>query len=146
MNINNVSSANSAAGMRSMQRPDPSKMAEDLFSKLDGKGQGYIERSDLEAALGHIGNSNSKHASDSAEQMFSARDGNGDGKVTQQEMAATFEKVASELDGAFPRMRMLDQGDCRLGHLAPAKALRIRASLKSNRPTRRKVWKAAIAI
>ncbi|WP_150048452.1 EF-hand domain-containing protein [Methylomonas rhizoryzae] len=114
MNINSLSSTHSAAamsGMRPMQRPDPGKMAEDLFSKLDSKGQGYIEKSDLEAALGNIGNSNSTHASNSADEMFSALDGDGDGKVTQQEMAATFEKIASELDGPFPRMRMQGQGD-----------------------------------
>jgi len=32
-------------------RPDPAKMATDLFSKLDTTGKGYIEQSDLETAI-----------------------------------------------------------------------------------------------
>jgi hypothetical protein len=33
-------------------------------------------------------------------------DSDGNGKVTKEEMSATFEKMASQLDGPFPRMRL----------------------------------------
>ncbi|MCK9397065.1 MAG: EF-hand domain-containing protein [Methylobacter sp.] len=108
MSISSVNSSSSAM-MRGMQRPDPSKMAEDLFSKLDTKGQGYIEKSDLEAALGKVSQSGSSSSSSVADEMFSKLDGNGDGKVTKEEMSSTIQKIASELDGPAPRARM--QGD-----------------------------------
>jgi hypothetical protein len=109
MNISSVSSASPNVMSGPMRRPDPTKMAEDLFSKLDTKGQGYIEKSDLEAALskasgsGSSGNSNS---SSIADEMFTKLDGNSDGKVTKAEMSATIKKIAAELDGPAPRMRM----------------------------------------
>lgn len=112
MNINNVSSTNSAAlhGMRSMQKPDPAKMAEDLFSKLDTKNQGYLEKADLSAVLSKISGSGDSSGSTSADEMFAKLDGDGDGEVTKSEMSATFEQIASQLDGPFPRMRMQGQG------------------------------------
>jgi len=106
MNISSINSRSSAIMMKGMQRPDPSKMAEDLFSKLDTKGQGYIEKSDLESALSRSNSSNSSSRSNIADKMFSKLDDNGDGKVTQEEMSATIQKIASELDGSSPRMRM----------------------------------------
>ncbi|PPK66924.1 EF hand domain-containing protein [Methylobacter tundripaludum] len=105
MSISSVNSGGSTM-MRAMQRPDPSKMAEDLFSKLDTKGQGYIEKSDLEAALGNVSQSGGSSSSSVADEMFSKLDGDGDGKVTKEEMSATIQKIASELDGPAPRARM----------------------------------------
>lgn len=106
--INGSSSGMMYSGMKAMQKPDPAKMAEDIFSKLDTKSQGYIEKSDLQAALSNVSDSNS---SSSADDMFSKLDGDGDGKVTKAEFQATMEQMASELDGPFPRMRMQEQGD-----------------------------------
>ncbi|WP_333877716.1 EF-hand domain-containing protein [Methylobacter sp.] len=107
--INSSSSAMMSGGMRGTQRPDPSKMAEDLFSKLDTKGQGYIEKSDLETALSNAsqsGSSTSSSSSSVADALFSKLDGDGDGKVTKEEMSATIQKIAAELDGPSPRTRM----------------------------------------
>jgi len=92
--------------MKGMQRPDPSKMAEDLFSKLDTKGQGYIEKSDLESALSKTSQSNSSSSSSVADDMFAKLDNDGDGKVTKEEMSATIQKIAALLNGPAPRMRM----------------------------------------
>lgn len=108
--INGSSSGMMYGGMKAMQKPDAAKMAEDLFSKLDTKGQGYIEKSDLQAAMSKVAGSDSSSNS-SADDMFSKLDDDGDGKVTQAEMQAKLEKMASELDGPFPRMRMQGQGD-----------------------------------
>ncbi len=109
MNINSINSGNSAitsGGMRGVQRPDPAKMAEDLFSKLDTKGQGYIEKSDLETALSKVSQSGGSSSSSVADALFSKLDNNGNGKVTKEEMSATIQKIAAELDGPAPRMRM----------------------------------------
>lgn len=109
MSISSINSSSSAMMSGAMKRPDPAKMAEDLFSKLDTAGKGYIEKSDLQTALGNMSQSDSSSSSTSADDMFSKMDSDGNGKVTQEEMSATIQKIASELDGQSPRMRM--QGD-----------------------------------
>ncbi len=112
MSISSISSSSTTmlSGIKGMQRPDPSKLAEQLFSKLDTKGQGYIEKSDLETALSNVsqtdGSSGSTSNSSTAGDMFAKLDNNGDGKVTKEEMSATLQKIAAELDGPFPKMRM----------------------------------------
>jgi len=109
MSISSINSSSSAMMSGAMKRPDPAKMAEDLFSKLDTTGKGYIEKSDLQSALGNVSQSDSSSSSTSADDMFSKMDSDGNGKVTKEEMSATIQKIASELDGQSPRMRM--QGD-----------------------------------
>jgi len=109
MSISSINSSSSAMMSGAMKRPDPAKMAEDLFSKLDTSGKGYIEKSDLQTALGKVSQSDSSSSSTSADDMFSKMDSDGNGKVTKEEMSATIQKIASELDGQSPRMRM--QGD-----------------------------------
>ncbi|MDI1278526.1 EF-hand domain-containing protein [Methylobacter sp.] len=109
MSISSINSSSSAMMSGAMKRPDPAKMAEDLFSKLDTTGKGYIEKSDLQTALGNVSQSDSSSSSTSADDMFSRMDSDGNGKVTKEEMSATIQKIASELDGQSPRMRM--QGD-----------------------------------
>lgn len=110
MSINSINSSSSMmlGGMKNMQRPDTSKMADDLFSKLDSSGKGYIEKSDLESAFSKIssGSSSSSDTSTAADNLFSKLDSNGNGKVTKEEVSATLEKLASQLDGPFPRMRL----------------------------------------
>ncbi len=96
-------SPQSASGAYGRTRPDPARLAEDLFSRLDTKGQGYIEKSDLESAFAGI-----TDGSDSAsvDEVFSQLDGDGDGKVTQDEMTSSMQKLAEELDSQFDQMRM----------------------------------------
>lgn len=89
-------------------RPDPVKMAEDLFSKLDSSGKGYIEQSDLESALSAAtsGSSQTVTGSASASEIFSQLDGNGDGKVTQDELSTSIAKLAESLDSQFDQARV----------------------------------------
>ena len=95
------------AGVGHHRRPDPSKMASELFSKLDTKGQGYLEKSDLESALSSVGSSSSSGSSSAtADQVFSALDSNGDGKVTQDEMSSSLQKLSEQLNSQFDQSRM----------------------------------------
>lgn len=105
--IGNISGygASAMSGMPRMQRPDPSKMAEELFSKLDAKGQGYIEKSDLESAFSQLSSANGTGNSASADEVFKSLDSDGDGKITKDEMSSSLQKLASELDGQFNKMR-----------------------------------------
>ncbi|MBU1689195.1 MAG: EF-hand domain-containing protein [Gammaproteobacteria bacterium] len=93
-----------------MQRPDPSKMADKLFSKLDTKGQGYIEKSDLQSAFDQVSSSKSSGKTPSVDDVFKALDSNGDGKVTKQEMSDSVAKLADQLDSQFQSMRMSGKG------------------------------------
>lgn len=93
--------------MRGMHRPDPSQMADKLFSKLDTKGQGYIEKSDLQSAFDQIASTSSYP---SVDDVFSSLDGDGDGKVTQQDMSDGIQKLASQLESQFQGMRMKGMG------------------------------------
>lgn len=108
--IGNVSSliASSYSGIGSArhQRPDPAEMAEDLFSRLDTTGKGYIEQSDLESALSGLTTSSSSLSSASASEIFSQLDGDGDGKITQDEMSSGISKLAQALDDQFNQSRM----------------------------------------
>lgn len=106
--IGSVSSYSSAviSGMGGRARPDPAKMAEDLFAQIDTKGQGYIEKSDLQSAFAQISSSSGSESSASVDEVFGQLDGDGDGKVTQDEMTTSLKKLADELDSQFDQMRM----------------------------------------
>lgn len=106
--IGSVSSYSSAviSGMGGRARPDPAKMAEDLFAQIDTKGQGYIEKSDLQSAFAQISSSSGSESSVSVDEVFGQLDGDGDGKVTQDEMTTSLKKLADELDSQFDQMRM----------------------------------------
>lgn len=106
--ISSVSSYSSSvvSGMSSRARPDPAKMVEDLFAQIDTKGQGYIEKSDLQSAFAQISESSGTASSVSIDDVFGQLDGDGDGKVTQDEMTTSLKKLADELDSQFDQMRM----------------------------------------
>jgi len=101
-----VASSYSATTTARHQRPDPAKMAEDLFSQLDTSGKGYIEQSDLESALSGLATSSSKQQSATASEIFSQLDSDGDGKVTQDEMSSSITALATALDDQFNQSRM----------------------------------------
>ena len=90
--------------MQGMHRPDPAKMAENLFAKLDTRGQGYVEKSDLQSAFDKI--SSSSDQSSSVDELFTKIDTNSDGKVTKSEFTDALKKVAEELDNQFMSSRM----------------------------------------
>lgn len=98
-------------GMGGMKRPDPTQMADNLFSTLDTSGQGYLTKTDLQSALDNVSSSStvsSSSASPSVDQLFSTLDTNSDNKVTKQEFSDALKKVADQLDSQFTSMRMND--------------------------------------
>lgn len=86
-----------------MQRPDPSQMANRMFSKLDSENKGYLEASDLQSAFSTIG---STDEDGTTAELFKKLDGDGDGKVTESEFGEGFQKLAEQLDSQFHSMRM----------------------------------------
>lgn len=99
----------------SMQRPDPSQMANKLFAKLDTKNQGYIEKSDLQSAFNQISGSSSSGNAASVDEVFKQLDGNSDGKITKDEMSSGMQKLADQLDSQFNSMRTSGKGGQGMG-------------------------------
>lgn len=98
--------SNSMASMGGMPRPDPSRMASNVFSKLDTKGQGYIEVSDLQSALSQLDSAASSSAESNSAALFKALDGDSDGKVTESEFSSSIQKLADALDAQAFGSRM----------------------------------------
>ena len=73
-----------------------SQMASRLFSKLDTKQQGYIEKSDLSSAFSQI--SSNTQSSSSVDDVFSALDSNSDGKVTKDEFSSVLAQLQEQMD------------------------------------------------
>ncbi len=99
-----MSSSIGSVSYSGMQRPDPSQMASKLFSKLDTKNQGYIEKSDLQSALSSIGGSSAD--SSTVDDVFSQLDSDSNGQVTKDEFSSAMKKVSDTLDSQFHAMRM----------------------------------------
>ena len=107
ISTSSIASMYSEATSQRRQRPDASTMAENLFSRLDTTGKGYIEQSDLTSALAGLSSTSSSESSTtSASELFSQLDSDGDGKVTQDELTTSLQKLAESLDGQFDQMRM----------------------------------------
>lgn len=85
-----------------------SQMASLLFSRLDTKNQGYIEKSDLASAFSNI--ASQKSDSTSSDDVFAALDGDSDGKVTESELSTVLAKLQEQLDSQFNQSRMRGMG------------------------------------
>ena len=90
-----------------------SQMMSQLFSRLDTKSQGFIEKSDLASAFSAITPNSS--SSTSVDDVFAALDTDSNGKVTESEFSNTLSKLQEELDQQFGQMRLKGHG----GHGGP---------------------------
>jgi hypothetical protein len=82
-----------------------SKWADAVFSKLDTKNQGYIEKSDLASALSATGDTESSDTS-ALDDMFSAVDGDSDGKVSKSELTEAMTRLSDQLNAQFDASRV----------------------------------------
>lgn len=118
--ISGISSTSAYSGSVSSvkrQRPDPAQMAEQAFSKLDTKGQGYLEVSDLESAFSNIasvsGSTSGSDATSTASDLFKKLDADSDGKVTKDEFSSGLKKLADDLESQFNQSRTSGVGQDR---------------------------------
>jgi hypothetical protein len=88
-----------------------STWTDSVFSKLDTKNQGYIEKSDLQSALSGVDGSATQ--SNDIDDAFGALDGDGDGKVTKSELADAMTKLSDQLNAQFDASRMHGGGGLR---------------------------------
>jgi Ca2+-binding EF-hand superfamily protein len=91
------------------------QMMNQMFSRLDTKGQGYLEKSDLASAFSKIAAKTGSSSSTSVDDVFSALDTDSNGKVTASEFSSTLSKLKEQLDSQFDQMRMQGGG----GHGGP---------------------------
>jgi len=82
-----------------------SKWADSVFSKLDTKNQGYIEKTDLQSALSATDDGGGMPSSD-IDDAFGALDGDGDGKVTKSELTDAMTKLSDQLNAQFDTSRV----------------------------------------
>lgn len=88
-----------------------SQMASLLFSKLDTKSQGYLEKSDLTSAFSQIASTTgSSSSTTSADDVFSALDTNSDGKVTKDEFASVLAKLQESVSSQYGGGQMQGAG------------------------------------
>ncbi len=85
-----------------------SKWTDAVFSRLDTKNQGYIEKSDLQGALSGVDGSATQ--SSDVDDAFSALDGDGDGKVTKSELTDAMTKLSDQLNAQFDASRVKGGG------------------------------------
>ncbi len=90
------------------RRPDPAEMAGSLFAQLDASGQGYIEKTDLAAALEQV--SSASAVSSDVDDLFSQLDTDADGKVTEQEFTDVLQQLSEQLDAERMARRMEEAG------------------------------------
>jgi len=81
-----------------------SNWTDSVFSKLDTKNQGYIDKSDLAGALSATGDSSGDGSA--VDDVFSAIDGDSDGKVTKSELSEAMTKVSDQLNAQFDASRV----------------------------------------
>ena len=72
------------------------QMASQLFSRIDTKNQGYIEKTDLASAFSQI--ASDSQSSSNVDDVFSALDGNSDGKVTKDEFSSVLAQLQEQMD------------------------------------------------
>lgn len=116
-NISSVGSTSNMSmmqGMHGMRRPDPTKMAENLFDKLDTGSQGYLQKTDLASAFDSISSSS---GSSDVDALFTQLDGDSDGKVTKQEFTSALTQLSEQLDQQFQSNRM--QAAMQMGGMPP---------------------------
>jgi hypothetical protein len=80
--------------------------ADSVFSKLDTKNQGYLDKTDLASALSATGGSGGSGDTSAVDDMFSALDGDSDGKVTKSELTDAMTRVADQLNAQFDAGRV----------------------------------------
>lgn len=86
------------------RRPDTTRLVDNVFTKLDTKNQGFLEKADLQAALSRIPGAAGNATTDDA--VFQRLDSDADGKVTKAELTSTLQTAADQLAGQFDGLRL----------------------------------------
>jgi len=86
-----------------MGPPDPSKVADTLFSQLDSSGKGSVSVDDVTAALKKAGDTNAVNDAKSFVKTF---DADGNGSVTKSEVVDGLSKLQQQAEANFAKLRL----------------------------------------
>lgn len=81
-----------------------------LFTKIDTKNQGYIDKSELQTALSQISSDDT-----SVDQVFSKLDADSDGKISESELSDGLQKLSDELNNQFNQSRLITASEDETG-------------------------------
>ncbi|MET3137578.1 Ca2+-binding EF-hand superfamily protein [Undibacterium sp. GrIS 1.2] len=118
------------------QKPDPTQIADDVFSKLDTNNQGYLSEADLQSAFSKLSSSSSSTSATTSSNattasgssssstteisdLFKKLDSDSDGKVTKQEFSSGLQKLSDELESQFNARRTSGAGASNVSNQAP---------------------------
>lgn len=79
------------------QGPEAARLADDLFTRLDTRRQGYLQAGDLEQALALSGPKAESDGSAAATALFDSLDHDGDGRLTRAEFSWSVSRLADRL-------------------------------------------------
>ena len=83
-----------------------SNWADAIFSKLDTRNQGYIDKTDLQDALSKVGGKGKDGGQPvNVDDTFSALDGDNDGKITKSELTDAMTRLSDQLNAQFDASR-----------------------------------------
>lgn len=85
-----------------------SSLSSNLFTKLDTKQQGYIDKSELQEAFSKISGGDADTSSTDA--LFSKLDGDGDGKITESELSDGMQSLGEALQSQLKQSQMGGMG------------------------------------
>jgi len=80
-----------------------SSIASSIFSKLDTKSQGYLEKADIQKAFENIDSSDS--SSTDIDAIFSKMDSDSDGKITESELTTSINNLVEQLNSQMNTAR-----------------------------------------
>lgn len=100
----------SYASVKNTQKSDTSSLADKLFEKLDTKQQGYVDKSELQAALTSSASGKTSDSSTSADDLFTKIDADGDGKITKQELGNGLQSLMDQVESMAAKMRVQGGG------------------------------------
>ncbi len=81
-----------------------------LFTKIDTKNQGYIDKSELQTALSQLSSDDT-----SVDQVFSKLDADSDGKISESELSDGLQKLSDELNNQFNQSRLINASEDETG-------------------------------
>lgn len=87
-----------------------SQLAANLFTKLDTKNQGYVDKDELQSAFDALSTSGDS-SSTNVDAVFTQLDSDGDGKITQSELSDSIQTLADSLMSQLHQSRMQGMGD-----------------------------------
>lgn len=90
-------------GIGQTQRFDPSSMVDQVFSKIDTQGKGYLDATDFQAAFEQISSKVGSKLGAGVEKALSVLDGDGDGKISSTELSDRLTTLVESL-GVIPGM------------------------------------------